>query len=116
MCIKFSSSRRDLIEPLTQIVNIIEKRQTIPILANMLISVTGNDLQMRGTDMEIEGLFQLPVESKQSGSMTLPARKLFDICRLLPDDSQLVIEKQDRHVKLTCGRSRFKLNTLPVEQ
>ncbi len=112
---KFSSSRKDLIDPLTQIVNIIEKRQTMSILANMLLSVNDNGLLMTGTDMEIEGLFRLPVDCQQAGSMTLPARRLFDICRLLPDNSQLVIEEDGNHVKLTSGRSRFKLNTLPVE-
>lgn len=112
---KFSSSRKDLIEPMTQIVNIIEKRQTMSILANMLLTVSDKGLLMTGTDMEIEGLFRLPVDCQQPGSMTLPARKLFDICRLLPDSSQLVIEEEGNHVKLTSGRSRFKLNTLPVD-
>jgi DNA polymerase-3 subunit beta len=112
---KFSSSRKDLIEPMTQIVNIIEKRQTMSILANMLLSVTDTGLLITGTDMEIEGLFRLPVDCQQPGSMTLPARKFFDICRLLPDNSQLLIEGDDNHATLTSGRSRFKLNTLPVE-
>lgn len=111
---KFSSSRKDLIEPMSQIVNIIEKRQTMSILANMLLSVTDKGLLITGTDMEIEGLFRLPVDCQQPGNMTISARKLFDICRLLPDDSQIVIEDHENHAKLTSGRSRFKLNTLPV--
>ena len=112
---KFSSSRKDLIEPMSQIVNIIEKRQTMSILANMLFSVTDKGLLMTGTDMEIEGLFSIPVNCQEPGSITLPARKLYDICRLLPDNSQVVIEAYEHHVKLTSGRSRFKLNTLPVK-
>ncbi len=112
---KFSSSRKNLIEPLAQIVNIIEKRQTMSILANMLLSVSDKNLQITGTDMEIEGMFRLPVVCQEPGSMTLPARTLFDICRLLPDESELIIEENGNHAKLTSGRSRFKLNTLPVQ-
>ncbi|HFD13010.1 MAG TPA: DNA polymerase III subunit beta [Crenotrichaceae bacterium] len=112
---KFISSRKDLIEPLSQIVNIIEKRQTMSILANMLVTVSEDGMQMTGTDMELEGLFRLPVDCQEAGSLTLPARKLFDICRLLPDESQICIEEDNHYAKLTSGRSRFKLNTLPAQ-
>lgn len=111
---KFSCHRKNLIEPLAQIVNIIEKRQTMPILGNMLISINEGQMTITGSDMEIEGVFQCSVDSQDSDTMTIPARKLYDICRLLPDDSEIHIEQEDQHARVRSGRSRFKLNTLPV--
>ncbi|MCH9697377.1 MAG: DNA polymerase III subunit beta [Gammaproteobacteria bacterium] len=111
---KFSCHRKNLIEPLAQIVNIIEKRQTMPILGNMLISVNTEKMTITGSDMEIEGVFQCTVNCQEPGIMTIPARKLYDICRLLPDDSEIHMEHVDQHAIVRSGRSRFKLNTLPA--
>lgn len=113
---KFIISRDQILAPLQQIVSVIEKRQTMPILSNVLLQVNETQLVMTGTDTEIQIVAKLNIESIQEiGDITVPARKFLDICRLLPNNAEISFELHDDKVKLVSGRSRFSLSTLPAE-
>jgi DNA polymerase-3 subunit beta len=112
---KFSINRDTLLPPLQQIVSVIEKKQTMQILSNVLMVIEADTLTMTGTDLEIQIVSRLSVIGAQSGATTLPARKFLDICRLLPPNTEIRIEQQGDMVKLTTPRSRFSLSCLPAE-
>lgn len=112
---KFTSTRENLLTPLQQVVGVIEKRQTLPILSNVLIRLQGDRLEFTGTDLEVQLVTCSTVEAGESGEITVPARKLLDICRLLPDQSLVsIVGKQDK-LGVQSGRSRFSLSTLPAD-
>ncbi len=112
---KFSVSREALLKPLQLVAGVVERRQTLPVLANVLIVLEGDQLSLTGTDLEVEivARLQLP-EAGESGELTVPARKLVDICRSLPDDAVLDFSEENQKVTLKSGRSRFTLSTLPA--
>lgn len=112
---KFNINRDVLIGPLQQIVSVIEKRQTILILSNVLIFIDNNRIVLTGTDLELQLIVILETECSESGSLTIPARKLFDICRSLPPQAEIKIEQEEDKIKISSGRSRFLLSTLPPE-
>lgn len=113
---KFTISRDQILAPLQQIVGVIEKRQTMAILSNVLVQVGKNNLTMTGSDTEIQIVSKLNLESAvDDGEITVPARKFLDICRLLPSGVEIKFQLHDDKVKLTAGRSRFSLTTLPAE-
>ncbi|WP_150046057.1 MULTISPECIES: DNA polymerase III subunit beta [Methylomonas] len=113
---KFITNRDQLLVVLQRIVNVIEKRQTMPILSNVLIQLKDNRLFLTGTDTEIQIISSLVVnDDNDEGEITVPARKFLDICRLLPVGAEIKFEQQDDKVKVTSGRSRFLLNTLPAD-
>jgi DNA polymerase sliding clamp subunit (PCNA homolog) len=112
---KFIINREVLLTPLQQIVSVIEKRQTLPILANVLIVVTDGQLILTGTDLEIQLIAKINIEATDSGSITIPARKFLDICRLLPKGAEIKCEVQGDKVKIASQRSRFSLSSLPAD-
>ena len=111
----FIINREQLLTPLQQIVSVIEKRQTMPILSNVLMVVNGNALVLTGTDLEIQLIAKINLDSSTSGQITVPARKFLDIVRLLPNGAEIKIELKDSKVKVTSGRSRFSLTTLAAD-
>jgi DNA polymerase-3 subunit beta len=115
---KFILNRELLLIPLQQIVSVIEKRQTMPILANVLFKIENNQLTLTGTDLEIQIVVKIPLESDSDiGScITIPARKLLDICRLLPNKSEIKFALKDDKLKIQSGRSRFSVSTLRAEE
>lgn len=112
---KFSINRDTLLPPLQQIVSVIEKKQTMQILSNVLMVIDLDTLTMTGTDLEIQIVSRLSVIGAQPGAVTLPARKFLDICRLLPPNTEIRIEQHGDMVKLATSRSRFSLACLPAE-
>lgn len=112
---KFIINREDLLLPLQQIVNVIEKRQTSPILSNVLVIVEDDVLKLTGTDLEIQIVAKINISPATSGSTTVPARKFFDICKLLPTGSEIKFELQDNKIKISSARSKFTLNCLPAD-
>jgi DNA polymerase-3 subunit beta len=114
---KFSISRDALIKPLNLVAGVVERRQTLPILANVQLVISGQELALTGTDLEVEliGRVQLAEDAIQSpGEITIPARKLVDICKALPDGSDIKIELDEQKLIIKSGRSRFQLSTLPA--
>lgn len=112
---KFRISRDEILKPLQQVAGIVEKRQTLAVLSNVLIVVGKQSLSMTGTDMEIELVANTAItESEEAGETTVPARKLFDICKSLPQNADLEFSTENGRVLLKSGRSRFTLMTLPA--
>lgn len=109
---RFSLSREVLLKPLQQVVNVVERRQTLPVLANLLVNVQGGQVSMTGTDLEVEMVARVDASDAQDGETTIPARKLFEIVRALPDGSQVTITQGPDKVTVQAGRSRFTLATL----
>lgn len=112
---KFRILREDLLLPLQQIIGVIERRQTLPILANVLIEVGSGRVELTGTDLEVQLIASSAADGGEAGRFTVPARKLMDICRLLPEGSELGFEVKPERVLLQCGKSRFALGALPAE-
>lgn len=112
---KFTTSRENLLTPLQQVVGVIEKRQTLPILSNVLIRLADNRLEFTGTDLEVQLVTHSVTDFGDAGEITVPARKLLDICRLLPEGSLVSAEAGADKLAVKSGRSRFSLSTLPAE-
>ena len=111
---RFSLQREAFLKPLTQVVNVVERRQTLPVLANFLVQVQGGQLSLTGTDLEVEMIARSAVDDAQDGETTIPARKLFEIIRALPDGSKITVSQTGDKVTVSAGRSRFTLATLPA--
>jgi DNA polymerase-3 subunit beta len=112
---KITIKREDLLAPLQQIIGAVERRQTLPILGNVLLKSSGGDLTLSATDLEIEMVANVAADSADDIQTTIPARKLLDICTALPDSSVINFNIEDTRVSLTSGRSRFTLATLSAQ-
>src|SRR5687768_2793759 len=104
---RFSIQREVLLKPLSQVVGVVERRQTLHVLANLLVSVSGEGVSFTGTDLEVEMVARTAADNLEVGDLTLPARKLFDICRALPDGVKVDVRQQGDRVTVSAGRSRF---------
>jgi DNA polymerase-3 subunit beta len=113
---QFSIQREALLKPLQQVVGVVERRQTLPVLANVLVKVAATRLSLTATDLEVEMVASADVEKAGDGEITIPARKLFDIVRALPDGSRIDLKLNGDRVGLGAGRSRFTLTTLPASE
>jgi DNA polymerase III subunit beta len=112
---KVTLSRAALLKPLQIISGVVEKRQTLPILSNVLVTINENSLSLTATDLEIELIGTIPLDQiAETGSMTVSARKLLDICRALPDDAAIQMIIDGEQMVLRSGGSRFALTTLPA--
>jgi DNA polymerase-3 subunit beta len=111
---RFSLQREVLLKPLAQVVNVVERRQTLPVLANLLVKVRAGQLSLTGTDLEVEMVARTSVDEAQDGETTIPARKLFEIVRALPDGSRVQVSQSGDKVTVQAGRSRFSLASLPA--
>lgn len=114
---KFSVQRETLLRPLTMVAGAVERRQTMPILANMLFKLSGKNLVITGTDLEVElsASLAVDIEEKSASAVTIPARKVVEICKSLPDGSDIRFSTDDTKVSIQAGRSRFTLATLPAK-
>jgi DNA polymerase-3 subunit beta len=112
---KFSIARDTLIKPLNLVAGVVERRQTLPILSNVLIALDGARLSLTGTDLEVELVGRLDLEAPGvNGEVTVPARKLVDICKSLPEGSNIEFSVEAGKATVKAGRSRFTLSTLPA--
>lgn len=110
---KFTINREALLKPLQLVAGVVERRHTLPVLSNVLMVVEGDQLSLTGTDLEVELVGRVAVEAgAQAGEITVPARKLMDICKSLPENTLIEIKQDDQKVKVKAGRSRFTLSTL----
>jgi len=115
---QFKISRESFLKPLQLVSGVVEKRQTLPVLSNVLLVLEGNELSLTGTDLEVELVGRVRVdEFTQSGAVTVPARKLLDICKSLKDDAVIELTEAENHrLTVKSGRSRFTLTTLPASE
>jgi len=112
---KFSLDRELLLKPLLLVSGAVERKSTLPILSNILFEVSDNSLTLTATDLELEMVAYAAISNDaDNGSITIPARKLLDICKSLPENSVLTFEVKDDTIKLSSGRSRYSLSTLPA--
>lgn len=113
---KISVSRAEILPALQVINGVVERRQTLPILSNLLLVVTKENISLTATDMEVELVATIKKSSQKTGEITLPARKLLDICRALPEDATINLEISNDRANITSGKSRFVLSTLPAQE
>ena len=113
---KFSIQREALLQPITQVVGVVERRQTLPVLANFLMSAQDGRLSITGTDMEVELVTAVDADVKATGEITVPARKLVDIVRMLPEGVSVQAVLEGDKLTVSSGRGRYTLATLPATE
>lgn len=105
--------REQLLKPVNAVAGVVERRQTLPILSYLLVRAADGKVSFTGTDLEVEMVMTVEGHVEKPGEATVPARKLFDICRALPEGVTVSLAKQGEKVVLKAGKSRFTLSTLP---
>lgn len=111
---KILTTRDNLLKPLQQVSGVVERRQTLPILANVLINAGNGKINITATDLEVEMKTTTVVECDSEADFTLPARKLLDICKALPEEANIELNVESERVVIKSGRSRFTLGVLPA--
>ncbi len=112
---EFEIERDALLRPLQAVIGVVERRQTLPILANILIEKTADRVSLTATDLEVELKTERLLEGGQPGRITVPARKLMDIVRNLPEDAAVHLAQEQERIVVKAGPSRFSLATLPAD-
>jgi DNA polymerase-3 subunit beta len=111
---KLTIPRETLLRPLQQVIGVVERRQTLPVLGNVLLEASTNGIRMTATDLEVELRAQVSIEVEETGNVTVPARKFMDICRTLPEEATITISVSgEQRAQIRSGKSRFTLSTLP---
>ena len=113
---KFTINREKLLKPLQAVIGVVERRQTLPILSNVLIDASSGNIGMVTTDLEVELAAGIDAEIEVEGKITVPARKLFDICKALPDGTDVEVNRDGERLLVKAGRSRFTLSILPPDE
>lgn len=111
---KFTIQREQLLKTLQLVTGVVERRQTLPVLANLLVKATDNRLEFTGTDLEVQLVAECEAKVDQVGEATLPARKLADIWRSLGEGAEVSVAVEGDRAVVKSGRSRFTLATLPA--
>ena len=114
---KVAIDRSTLLKSLSHVQSVVERRGTIPILANIKLEAADNQLEMTATDMDVAETERIDVAIDEPGSVTLPAHTLYDIVRKMPEGAEIRLEeKRDANsVAISAAHSRFSLSTLPVD-
>ncbi len=109
--------RSAFLKALTHVQSVVERRNTIPILSNVLVQAGEGEVRLTATDLDIEIIESTPADVAKAGATTVPAHMLHDIVRKLPDGAQLEIEQgpDSGRVSVFAGRSRFALQALPPD-
>lgn len=113
---KLTIERSDLLNALSHVQNVVERRNTIPILSNVLMEAKGGELTLVATDLDIEAVDSADAKINSDGAITAPAGTLFDVVRKLPAgaDIELELNPDNRRLSIRSGRSQFELPTLPA--
>lgn len=111
-------TREQLLNPLNQVIGAVERKMTFPILANVLIEASQNQLTLTGTDLEVELKSSSPLEHAlaDKSTLTLPGKKLAEICAKLPPQATIKIKNNGSQVSIESAKSKFKLATLPASE
>ncbi|HUL47851.1 MAG TPA: DNA polymerase III subunit beta [Steroidobacteraceae bacterium] len=113
---KLTATREDILAPLQSVIGVVERRQTMPVLANVLLAARDGKLSVTGTDLEVELVAASQANVSQAGDITVPGRKLLDIFRSLPEKTSVALSTEGERVSLRAGRSRFTLSSLPASE
>jgi len=112
---KVTAERAALLKSLSHVQSVVERRNTIPILSNLMLKAEGSSLSLTATDLDIEAVETMDAKVETGGAVTAPAQTLYEIVRKLPDGSEvsLSLNVEDGRLTVSSGRSRFALATLP---
>src|SRR6476620_3519861 len=110
--LKIRTTNDKLLGPLQQVTGIVERRHTLPILSNVLITAGDGRVDFLATDLEVQITSTATLDGNAEGTVTAGARKLFDILRSLPDDAEVSLEAKENRMTVKAGKSRFNLQTL----
>lgn len=113
---KFELNRDQLLKPVQAVSGVVERRQTMPVLANIQIAAEDGRLMFTGTDLEVELVSEGLASVESGGEITVPGRKLLDICKALPEGADIQVELQGERLVIRSGKSRFTLSTLPAAE
>jgi DNA polymerase-3 subunit beta len=113
---KLTAEREKLLAPLQAVIGVVERRQTMPVLANVLLGVAEGKLSIAATDLEVELVAGTEVTVQQPGDITVPGRKFLDILRALPEKAVVSLSTEGEKVVIRAARSRFTLSTLPAAE
>jgi DNA polymerase-3 subunit beta len=113
---KLTATREDILTPLQSVIGVVERRQTMPVLANVLLAARDGRISITGTDLEVELVAASQANVSQAGDITVPGRKLLDIFRSLPEKTSVALSTEGERVSLRAGRSRFTLSSLPASE
>jgi DNA polymerase III subunit beta len=113
---KLSAAREDILAPLQSVIGVVERRQTMPVLANVLLAARDGRLSITGTDLEVELVATNAVSVQQPGEITVPGRKLLEIFRSLPEKISVLLSTEGERTTLRAGRGRFTLSSLPAAE
>ena len=113
---KLRAARDVLLKPLQAVIGVVERRQTMPILSNVLLVARDGELLITATDLEVELVASAEVTVESAGEITVSGRKLLDICKALPDGSDIDISLSGEKLIVRSGRSKFSLVTLPAAE
>ena len=112
---KLTIDRMSLLRPLGHVQSVVERRNTIPILANVVLRAEDGQLSLTATDMDMDIATEVGCAVATSGTTTMSAHMLYDIARKLPDGAEVELTVADGHANISAGRSSFRLPTLPVD-
>jgi DNA polymerase-3 subunit beta len=112
---KFSLPKEAFLEELQLLQGIVEKRNTMPILANILMNVSASDIELTGTDLEVGLRTHIEAAIEAPGAITVNGKKLFEIVKSLPDGQTVQVERTDDVIEIRAGDSEFKILCLPRE-
>jgi DNA polymerase III subunit beta len=110
--LKIKATNDKLLGPLQQVTGIVERRHTLPILSNVLVSASGGKVDFLATDLEVQVTSSADLDGNAEGTVTVGARKLYDILRSLPEDAEVSLEAKENRMTVKAGKSRFNLQTL----
>jgi DNA polymerase-3 subunit beta len=113
---KIQLGRNELLTALQSVIGVVERRQTLPVLANFLLEAREDELIVTGTDLEMELVGRARIQNLAPGKVTVPARKLFDICRGLPEGADISLDSAADKVTVRSGKSRFTLAALKADE
>jgi len=112
---KFSLPKETLLDELQLLQGIVEKRNTMPILANILMTVSGSEVEVTGTDREVGLRTHFPADIQKPGAITVNGKKIFEIVKSLPDGQTVLLELKGETLEITAGESEFKVLCMPKE-
>jgi len=109
--------KREKLLPLIQaVVGVVERRQSLPVLSNLLVTLAKGEIRLTATDMEVELVSIMKLAESKEAEFTLPAKKLLDICRALPEEADINISFDGDRAQILSGKSRFTLAILPAQE
>jgi hypothetical protein len=114
---KLTATREEILAPVQNVIGVVERRQTMPVLSNVLLTARDGKLSVTGTDLEVELVSSISLKVAAQGEITVPGRKFLDILRALPEGVNVTLSIESDRLVVRAGRSRFTLSTLAaIEQ